>query len=810
MKPTHSLACVPAICFLLVVYPLVAQSNRDEPATAISFTDSGGISSASARISGSVRDQSGAVIPGARVEMTNRNTGFKSTMTTDRLGRFSFETLASGNYSLQTSAPGFDTRILPEIVLGETPAPQLTISLYVASTRTSIEVKESLPASASETLLEPGFSHQAQAYNAAELLAGTPGVSLRQNGALGSILALHGLADERTRLVVDGMTVSYACPNHMNPPASYLASSHAARMTVMPGITPVSLGGDSLGGTVTIETIDPQFAASDQQPQASVNSSGFYRSNGNSYGGSFTGSVAGSHFGFGYAGSVATNDNYEDGSGHKVTSTYAQAIEHAVTIAARGVNNFVALRAGLHHVPYEGFPSAQMDMVRDYAESLNLHYRRALEHGSFDARVYWQGSWHTMDIGKDKATFPMPMFMPMNTHGRDYGYMWKADIPIAARHNIAVGNEVHRFVLDDTWPPVPGTGMYPNDFVSINHGHRTRIGWFAEINSAWNQRWTTLIGLRNDTVRMDTGEVHGYSAKFAADAGVFNAAKRSRRDTGLEATAWVRYQPATSVALEVGYAHKRRVPNLYERYAWSTGKMASGMIGWFGDGNHYVGNLDLKPEAADTLGVTVVWIDPANADWDLKLTPYFTWLHDFVDVDMLTTYRYAHATSAQLRFANHDAQISGTDLCGTRTLWRNGRLGLSRLAVLAGWQRGDRTDSSTSLYQITPAHIRFAFDEQKQGFTAGLGITVSDRKSHLDPNRFERATSGYALLDVRAGYEKGPLRIAGGADNLLNRFYALPLGGVNFDDFMASGRKSELKPLTGRGRSAYFALSAQF
>jgi len=32
-----------------------------------------------------------------------------------------------------------------------------------------------------------------------------------------------------------------------------------------------------------------------------------------------------------------------------------------------------------------------MDMVRNYAESLNLRYRRNLNWGLFDAHVYWQG-----------------------------------------------------------------------------------------------------------------------------------------------------------------------------------------------------------------------------------------------------------------------------------------------------------------------------------------------------------------------------------------------------------------------------------
>ena len=41
-------------------------------------------------------------------------------------------------------------------------------------------------------------------------------MALRQNGTLGSIPMLRGLGDERTKLLVDGMTVSSACPNHMN------------------------------------------------------------------------------------------------------------------------------------------------------------------------------------------------------------------------------------------------------------------------------------------------------------------------------------------------------------------------------------------------------------------------------------------------------------------------------------------------------------------------------------------------------------------------------------------------------------------
>ncbi len=177
----------------------------------------------------------------------------------------------------------------------------------------------------------------------------------------------------------------------------------------MAGITPVSLGGDSIGGTVSVDSRPPVFAGPEERMHAETASSGFYRSNGEYYGGSFAEWVAGRNLGLGYSGSWATNSDYTDGSGHKITSTYAQTTDHTVTLAAQGAGNLLVLEGGLHHTPYEGFVNAQMDLVRNYAESLNLHYRRNFDQGVLDARVYWQGAWHSMNIGRDKSTFPMPM-----------------------------------------------------------------------------------------------------------------------------------------------------------------------------------------------------------------------------------------------------------------------------------------------------------------------------------------------------------------------------------------------------------------
>ena len=351
----------------------------------------------------------------------------------------------------------------------------------------------------------------------------------------------------------------------------------------------------------------------------------------------------------------------------------------------------------------------------------------------------------------------------------------------------------------------------PNTFVSINDGRRLRLGSFAEIASKWNAQWTTLVGLRNDTVWTNAGPVQGYSDMYAADAERLQRIESRPRRPGHRCH---RYWRATNAnwagTYEFGYARKTRAPNLYERYAWSANMMASGMIGWFGDGNYYVGNVGLKPEVAHTLSGTASWYDRARKVWEIKLSPYETHIQDYVDVDTMGTMTYGMSTFAQLHFANHNASIHGADLSGNGALWNNASFGQLRISGVAGWLHGERLDTRTGLYQMMPLNVRVALDEERKGLTAGVSVQAVDRKSSVDPHRFEQTTPGYALFSLRTGYQRGHLAVSAAADNLLNREYGLPLGGVNFDDFMASMWMSQIMPLTGRGRSVYASLRAEF
>ena len=56
----------------------------------------------------------------------------------------------------------------------------------------------------------------------------------------------------------------------------------------------------------------------------------------------------------------------------------------------------------------------------------------------------------------------------------------------------------------------PGS-MCCNTFWNIRNGQRYDLGTFVEWERKWDRQWTTLVGARNDTVYMDTGDVNGYT-----------------------------------------------------------------------------------------------------------------------------------------------------------------------------------------------------------------------------------------------------------------------------------------------------------
>ncbi|HLO76886.1 MAG TPA: TonB-dependent receptor, partial [Magnetospirillum sp.] len=649
-----------------------------------------------------------------------------------------------------------------------------------------------------------------------------PGVAVQTGGGVSGLPVIHGLADDRVRQVVNGMTITSACPNHMNPPLSYLDAESVGRIEVLPGVTPVSAGGDSIGGTIVVDQAPPVFAEGEQDYRATGRLSTAYRST--SHGIATTGSLTGAtkSVSLNYTGSFSrAGDYHRGGDNERVQTSQYRKQEHSVTMAGRHDGDVLAMQVGYGHTPSEGFPNARMDLVDNTNKFVNGRYDARFGWGELALRAYWQGVDHKMDFldgVKSAGT------MPMLTEAQDMGYSAKADIPLNNRDTLRIGNEFHRYTLNDWWPPTSNTPngmMSPNDFQNINDGERNRLGTFAEWEAKWTPRWSTLLGVRNDTVWMDTGDVQGYSqadntggmmpmsTNYLTDSTNFNARSHAKTDVNFDATALARFEADKSASYEGGYARKTRSPNLYERYSWSTNRMASSMNTWFGDGNGYVGDIDLKPEVAHTVSLGADWHDPARKVWGVKVTPYYTYVQDYIDADLVGNFTNMMGMPTGFglyKFANHDAQLYGADISGNRELLDDVSLGRAVFKASLSWVRGQNLDTGDNLYNIMPVTLRMGVDHRLGGWFSGADMELVDSKDFVASDRKENRTPAYALFNLRTGYEWDNLVLSAGIENLFNHLYHEPLGGTD----LAERTKTNGSNVYGAGRTYLAGVTVKF
>ncbi|MBV9242057.1 MAG: TonB-dependent receptor, partial [Acidobacteria bacterium] len=90
-------------------------------------------------ISGVVTDPNGAVVPGARVTLSNSLTGYTRTVTTDASGSYKFVGVAQNNYVISVDAAGFQKASIDANVRSTIPI-DLPIKLSLAGTAATVDV----------------------------------------------------------------------------------------------------------------------------------------------------------------------------------------------------------------------------------------------------------------------------------------------------------------------------------------------------------------------------------------------------------------------------------------------------------------------------------------------------------------------------------------------------------------------------------------------------------------------------------------------------------------------------------------------
>ena len=195
--------------FILLAYVLLATTAARAQST-----------TATGNIQGTLTDPSGAVVEGAKVTITNKDTSQSIVVTSSSAGAYNSGTLVPGNYSVRAEALGFKT-VEQGVIVKVGVVSGVNFSLQVGATSTVVEVAEQSVAVNTEQASVQGVLNREQIENLPvngrnflDLAQLEPGVQI-QDGAdfdptkVGfSSISVGGRFGRTARIEVDGVDVS--------------------------------------------------------------------------------------------------------------------------------------------------------------------------------------------------------------------------------------------------------------------------------------------------------------------------------------------------------------------------------------------------------------------------------------------------------------------------------------------------------------------------------------------------------------------------------------------------------------------------
>src|SRR3989304_2397948 len=113
-------------------------------------------------ISGTVKDSTGAVLPGTTVEIQNVDTGISRTVTTDSRGYYSAPNLSVGQYAVTVTLSGFQTGVRRGITLNVGQNAVIGFTLAVGAVTESVEVTGEAPLVETTTATVAGLTDAKQ------------------------------------------------------------------------------------------------------------------------------------------------------------------------------------------------------------------------------------------------------------------------------------------------------------------------------------------------------------------------------------------------------------------------------------------------------------------------------------------------------------------------------------------------------------------------------------------------------------------------------------------------------------------------
>ena len=684
------------------------------------------------------------------------------------------------------------------------------------------------------------------------LMAAFPGGGVAANGRLSGQMQYRGLFGPRVSVRIDGMYINSAGPNWMDPPLHYMPNTLIDSFRVLRGGASVG-SGDNLGGGVIVRSKHARFTDGDApEHQASLSALGQSVDDGYSVGGMV--GLANNRHRADFTFSRDYGDDRDAGAGSVEASAYD-----------RDTYGFAyGLRMGEHEwgLDYRrintgdtGTPALPLDIRYFHTDLARLFYKGLWRDTEWEASLYLNDVDHQMNNYRLRRP---PDFD--NLPGPDAGKLppFRGD----DRRRVDAQSDGVGFALGMSFDWLQGTlrlgldghaadhesTVYDPDFApffvtNFDDSEIDKWALFAEWRGALAPRWRAGFGLRYNSVHASTDAVDALPARLAARAANpvrnpvtegarylrdrFNAADRTRADHNLDAFVEFGYSPRDDLELRFSAVQKTRAPGYVERYVWLPLEINAGL----GDGNNYVGDLDLDAEVSREVEIGFDWNGVASS-FEPRL--FYRRIDDYiqgVDVSGICDYmmdgaiddvgealvcvsNLANGDRSPKQFANVEAEMYGLDA----------RFGhrLNASWVLDGalsLVRGRRRDVGDNLYRIAPPRLTFGLERAADAATLRFEAVLVDSHDKLARSLLDAENlggrldtgdvAGYALFNIRysRAWPQYGVRVSVGVENLFDKDYQDPLAGFNrvIGSDVAVGER-----IPGAGRNAYLNLAHEW
>ncbi len=615
-------------------------------------------------------------------------------------------------------------------------------------------------------------------HDASAVLTSLPEIALiRKSGNYGFDPVLRGFKYEQLNIVLDGaQSANAACPNRMDPPSSQMPVNMLSKISVLKG--PYSLRyGNAFGGTINFQTTDPNYTAN---RTIDGRLSGSYESNGAIYRSEAMVGLSGKSTDIKLYGSISTGDNYEDGDGNEVPSSFYRHNLGSSLGFKLNDRQELEVKVAHNYAKDVDFPALPMDLRSDDTWLGSVHHTIKFNSklNEWNTSIYGTYVDHLMD-NADKLLSPRTVDAVTAAQTYNYGVrsegFWLFNnshlyAGVDYRFDKAEGERSRSFLMGSNAAKTVYDNVWQDAYIH-------KVGSFAEFQHSAKQ-WIFVYSARLEYNKADADKPDTYFSSL------YSNLNSNTLNTAF--SIGINRQLSSRIRAELWLGHAERSGSLTERYI---NFLQVGL-----DPYEMLGNPELSSEKNNQADLSFIY---KNQSSEIQVSGFIAFLNDYISSEIRDDISPRMPSSPGVRqFINIDqAQLKGFEANWLQRLPFNLQ---HRLSV--AYTYGENKDTNEALPEIPPLDIRYqlAGHYLNGKLSPSLSYRHVLKQDRIAESYGETVTPTFSLVDVSVNYRFNKhLELNITANNLLDETYY---------EHLSRSVKGSAKAINAPGRNLMFTL----